>query len=101
MKGKIVVVTGASSGIGEAMAREYAKMGAKVVMGARREEELRRIASEIEAEGGKVAYTACDVVNEADCERLIKTAVETFGGIDIMICNAGLSMRALFDDCDL
>ena len=101
LNGKVVVVTGASSGIGEAMAREYAKMGAMVVMGARREEELQRIAQEIEAEGGKVAYAACDVVKEEDCKRLIDTAVEAFGGIDVMICNAGLSMRALFDDCDL
>ena len=98
---KVIVVTGASSGIGEAMAREYAKMGAKVVMGARREEELQRIAAEIEAAGGKVAYAACDVVKEEECEHLINTAIEAFGGIDIMICNAGLSMRALFDDCDL
>ena len=67
LNGKVVVITGASSGIGEAMAREYAKMGAKVVMGARREEELMRIAEEIEAEGGKVAYAACDVVNEEEC----------------------------------
>lgn len=101
LNNRVVVVTGASSGIGEAMAREYAKMGAKVVMGARREEELRRIASEIEAEGGKVAYAACDVVKEEDCKHLVDTAIEAFGGIDIMICNAGLSMRALFDDCDL
>ena len=64
LNNRVVVVTGASSGIGEAMAREYAKMGAKVVMGARREEELRRIAWVIEAEGGKVAYAACDVVKE-------------------------------------
>ena len=94
-------MTGASSGIGEAMAREYAKMGAKVVMGARRAEELQRIASEIEAAGGKVAYAACDVVNEEECKHLIDVAIEQFGGIDVMICNAGLSMRALFDDCDL
>ena len=101
LNGKVVVVTGASSGIGEAMAREYAKMGAKVVMGARREEELKRIAQEIEAEGGKVAYAACDVAKEEECKHLIDTAIEAFGGIDVMICNAGLSMRALFDDCDL
>ena len=62
MDGKVVVITGASSGIGEAMAREYAKMGAKVVMGARREEELQRIAEEIKTAGGSVAYAACDVV---------------------------------------
>lgn len=101
LKDKVVVVTGASSGIGEAMAREYAKMGAKVVMAARREEELRRIATEIESAGGSVAYTACDVVKEEACKHLIDVAVERFGGVDVMICNAGLSMRALFDDCDL
>lgn len=101
LNNKVVVVTGASSGIGEAMAREYAKMGAKVVMAARREEELRRIASEIESSGGKVTYTAGDVVCEEDCKHLMQHAVDTFGGIDVLICNAGLSMRALFDDCDL
>ena len=101
LNGKVVVITGASSGIGEAMAREYAKMGAKVVMGARREEELQRIAQEIKAAGGDVAYAACDVVNEEECKHLIQTAIDAFGGIDVMICNAGLSMRALFDDLDL
>ena len=100
-KDKVIVVTGASSGIGEAMAREYAKMGAKVVMCARREDELKRIAQEIESTGGKVAYCACDVVKEEECKHLMDVAVEKFGGIDILICNAGLSMRALFDECDL
>ena len=101
LEGKVVVVTGASSGIGEAMAREYAKMGAKVVMAARREEELQCIAAEIRQSGGEVTYSACDVVSEDDCKRLMERAVEAYGGIDVLICNAGLSMRALFDDCDL
>ena len=101
MRGKVVVITGASSGIGEAMAKEYAAMGACVVLGARREEELQRVADEIIARGGKVAYTACDVTCEQDCKALIDKAVESFGRIDVMICNAGLSMRALFDDCDI
>lgn len=98
---KVIVITGASSGIGEAMAREYAKMGAKIVMASRREEELQRIAHEIESTGGQVTYAACDVVNEQECQHLMDVAVERFGGIDILICNAGLSMRALFDECDL
>ena len=101
LEGKVVVVTGASSGIGEAMAREYAKMGAKVVMAARREEELNRIAQEITAQGGEVEYVACDVTKEQECKHLIERAVKRFERIDVMICNAGLSMRALFDDCDL
>ena len=96
-----MVITGASSGIGEAMAKEYAAMGACVVLGARREEELQRVADEISSKGGSVAYTVCDVTREEDCKRLIDKAVESFGRIDVMICNAGLSMRALFDDCDL
>lgn len=101
MSDKVIVITGASSGIGEAMAREYAKMGANVVMAARRGDELERIAQEIEAQGGKVAYCVCDVTKEEECKHLIEVAIERFGRIDIMICNAGLSMRALFDDCDL
>lgn len=101
LEGKVIVVTGASSGIGEAMAREYAKMGAKVVMAARRKEELSRIAQEITAQGGEVEYVACDVTKEQECKHLIERAVERFERIDVMICNAGLSMRALFDDCDL
>lgn len=101
MRGKVVVITGASSGIGEAMARRYAELGARVVLGARREQELRRVAEEIEQRGGRVAYEVCDVSRELDCKALITKAVESFGGVDIMICNAGLSMRALFDDCDL
>ena len=95
------MITGASSGIGEAMAREYAKMGAKVVMAARRSEELERIAAEIRNAGGSVAFAACDVTKEEECKHLMEVAVEAFGGIDVLICNAGLSMRALFDDCDL
>ena len=101
MRDKVVVITGASSGIGEAMAREYAAMGARVVLGARREQELRRVAEEIEHRGGKVVYSVCDVSKEEDCKYLVNKAVESFGGVDIMICNAGLSMRALFDDCEI
>ena len=95
------MITGASSGIGEAMAREYAKMGAKVVMAARRSEEMERIAADIRNAGGSVAFAACDVTKEEECKHLMEVAVEAFGGIDVLICNAGLSMRALFDDCDL
>ena len=101
LNGKVVVITGASSGIGEAMAREYAAMGAKVVLGARQADKLETLCKEITAKGGKAAWSATDVTKVEDCERLIKTAVEAFGGIDVMICNAGISMRALFDDLDL
>jgi short-subunit dehydrogenase len=99
--GKVIVITGASSGIGEAMARLYSKMGAKVVLGARNDEKLARLAQYIEKEGGTVAYIAADVTKEEDCKELIAKAVAVFGGIDVLICNAGISMRAVFDNVDL
>lgn len=101
LNSKVVIITGASSGIGEAMAKLYAQMGAKVVLGARSEDKLRTLAEEIVNNGGQAAYCATDVTSEQDCKRLIDTAVTAFGGIDILICNAGISMRAIFDDVDL
>ena len=100
LNGKVVVITGASSGIGEAMAREYAAMGAKVVLGARQGDKLAALCEEITAKGGKATWSVTDVTKVEDCEKLIRTAVDAFGGIDVMICNAGISMRALFDDLE-
>lgn len=101
LKDKIIIITGASSGIGEAMAREYAAQGAKVVLGARSVQPLQLIAGDIRSKGGQAAYCAVDVVNPAECKELIDTAVREFGGVDVLVCNAGISMRALFDDVDL
>ena len=101
LNGKVVVITGASSGIGKAMAIEYAAMGAKVVLGARQSDKLEALCNEITAKEGKAVWCETDVTKVEDCEQLIKTAVDNFGGIDILICNAGISMRALFDDLDL
>lgn len=101
LKGKIVVITGASSGIGEAMAHLYSQMGAKVVLGARSEEKLSLLSQTIRSEGGEVEYVVTDVTKEEECKRLVERAVEVFGGIDVMICNAGISMRALFDDVEM
>ncbi len=101
LDGKSVVVTGASSGIGEALAREYAQLGASVVLGARQEEQLQRVVAEIRAAGGACEYMVTDVVKEADCKALVMKCVERFGGVDVLICNAGISMRALFDDVEL
>lgn len=101
LKDKTIVITGASSGIGEAMAREYAAAGARVVLGARSAERLAALAEEIRAKGGQAAWCAVDVTVPEQCKALIDKAVEAFGGIDVLICNAGISMRALFDDVDL
>lgn len=101
LNGKVVVITGASSGIGEAMAREYSKLGARLVLGARNEAKLSQLLRDICSEGGRAIYVATDVTKEDDCRRLIERAVEEFGGIDILICNAGISMRAAFDDVEM
>ena len=100
-KNKVVIVTGASSGIGEAMAREFAAQGARVVLGARSVQKLQLIAGDIRSRGGQAAYCGGDVTDGGECRRRIDTAVREFGGIDVLVCNAGLSMRAIFDDVDL
>jgi short-subunit dehydrogenase len=101
MKDKVVIITGASSGIGKALAFEYAGHGAKVVIGARNHKKLTEIAEEIKLKGGDIAFAQTDVSKEADCKNLILTAVERFGKIDVLINNAGISMRALFEAVDL
>jgi short-subunit dehydrogenase len=100
-KDKVVIITGASSGIGEATAREFAKYGSKVVLAARSGEKLERIVDEINAESGTACYVKTDVSNEDDCRKLVETAVSKYGTVHILINNAGLSMRAVFDDVDL
>lgn len=100
-KDKVVIITGASSGIGKALALEYATRGAHVVMAARNEERLRQAAEEVSASGVKVLAIVTDVSLEADCKNLINKSIEEFSGIDVLINNAGISMRALFADTDL
>lgn len=101
MKGKVVVITGASSGIGKALAQLFAQKGSKVVIGARNHEKLMDVAEQIKLSGGQVAFVQTDVSDENDCKNLILTAVNTFGTVDILINNAGISMRALFLEADL
>ena len=90
VEGKVVVITGASSGIGETSARYLASKGAKVVLAARRIENLEKIAAEIKANGGEAAIMQTDVTKRADLEALINKAVATFGRVDVMVNNAGL-----------
>ncbi|RZK60320.1 MAG: SDR family oxidoreductase [Pedobacter sp.] len=101
-KNKVVVITGASSGIGKALAEELTKRGANVVLGARQYVTLCEITAELEAKYAvKALAVQCDVSKESDCEMLVKQTLITFGKIDVLINNAGLSMRALFNDVDL
>jgi short-subunit dehydrogenase len=101
MKNKVVIVTGASSGIGLATAKEFARLGSKVVMAARNYEKLSVIEKEMKNLGYEALAIKTDVCKMQDCENLILQTVEAYGGIDILVNNAGISMRALFTDLDL
>lgn len=90
IEGKVVVITGASSGLGEATARHLAKRGAAVVLAARRADRLVAIAGDIRAAGGNVEVVQTDVTRPDDLRALIDTAVRVFGKIDVLINNAGL-----------
>jgi len=99
-KDKVVIITGASSGIGLAAARAFASRGAKVVIAARRQDKLLEIDSELSKISDTLAVKT-DVSVEADCKNLIEQAIARFGKIDILVNNAGISMRAMFKDLDL
>lgn len=101
MKDKIVIITGASGGIGEALAKKFSSEGSIVVIAARQIEKLETLKMELEAAGAKVLAVACDVSKESDCKNLIDQTIKAFGKIDVLINNAGISMRALFNDLDL
>ncbi|PYE22378.1 NADP-dependent 3-hydroxy acid dehydrogenase YdfG [Rhizobium sp. PP-CC-3A-592] len=90
IENKVVVITGASSGIGEATARHLAGHGAKVVLGARRVERLGALVSDIEAAGGQALAVATDVTNRTDVATLLDASVKAFGRIDVLINNAGI-----------
>ncbi len=87
---KIVVITGASSGIGESTAKLLARHGAKVVLGARRKNRIDAVVKEISAAGGKAIGLAADVTKRAEVEALIKGAVDSFGRVDVIVNNAGI-----------
>ncbi|MDQ3933327.1 MAG: SDR family oxidoreductase [Actinomycetota bacterium] len=90
IKDKVVVITGASSGIGEATAKQLASDGAKVVLGARREDKLKQIVDEIENDGGEAVSKELDVTRPSDNDDIVQLAKETFGGVDVVFLNAGL-----------
>lgn len=87
---KVVIITGASSGIGEATAKELAQHGAKVVLAARREERLQELAESIKQDGGEAIYQVTDVTKQEEVEQLAQLALDTYGQIDAIFNNAGL-----------
>jgi NADP-dependent 3-hydroxy acid dehydrogenase YdfG len=98
MSDKVVAITGASSGIGEAAARLLAKSGARLVLGARRRDQLVAIAKEIEAEGGTAVPVELDVTNRASLQAFAQMALSQFGRIDVLVNNAGVMLLAPLSD---
>ena len=90
IENKVVVITGGSSGIGEATARHLASLGAKIVLGARREDKLKAIVKDIQDAGGSADYSVTDVTIKSDVDALVQKAIDSFGRLDVIINNAGL-----------
>ena len=97
IENKVVVITGASSGLGEATARHLSALGATVVLGARRVERLQTLVAELTAGGAKALAVATDVTDSEQVKRLVQAAVETYGRIDVMLNNAGLMPHSPLD----
>jgi len=101
MNGKVVIITGGSSGIGKALAAEFGMRGSKVMITGRNGYNLEKAVSELTAKGVEVIGFRGDVGLEDDNKRMAEEAIEKFGTIDILVNNAGISMRALFEEADL
>ena len=98
LTGSVVVVTGASAGIGRETALEFARHGARVVVAARREERLRELAERIRGIGGEALVVPCDVARAGDIERLVSEAFDRFGRIDVLVNNAGFGFSGTIEE---
>jgi short-subunit dehydrogenase len=101
MKDKIVIITGGSSGIGKACAEVFGKAGAKIVITGRKEANLLSASQELTSQGIDNLAIVADVSIESDNVKVVSQTLQKYGGIDVLINNAGISMRALFEDVDL
>ena len=101
MKNKVVIITGASSGIGKACAWAFAQAGAQVVLAARNLKKLNLVSKELQEAGFTALAVQADVSNEVDCHRLISETVLVFQGVDVLINNAGISMRATLEKAEI
>ncbi|MBS7562996.1 SDR family oxidoreductase [Mucilaginibacter sp. Bleaf8] len=101
IEGKVVAITGASSGIGKATAELLAAQGATVVLGARRADRLEMITDAIRYNGGEAAYMEVDVTRREEVERLVALAIERYGKLDVMINNAGVAQLGRMEELDI
>lgn len=101
IKGKVIIITGASSGIGESIAKKLAEQGAKVVLGARREDRLQSIVNHIRKSNGKAEYAITDVKKRENLNNLVELAKSKFGKLDVLINNAGVSQLSRIDELDV
>lgn len=101
IKEKVIIVTGASSGIGKAISLALASEGARVVLGARRTEHLEMIVDEISAAGGEAVFLKADVKKKNDLIQLVNKAMETYGKLDVIVNNAGISQLSRIDELDV
>ena len=101
LKGKVVAITGASSGIGKAIAGELARNNVKVVLGARRGMALKTIADDIKKAGGEAIYVPMDVRQRQDLARLVGAAISHYGRLDVIVNNAGISQLSRIDELDV
>ena len=101
MKNKVVIITGASSGIGKACALEFANGGASVVLAARNQSRLDSVVDQIKSTKGQAISVVADVSKEEDCKNLIEVAIANFGKIDVLVNNAGISMRAILENTEI
>ena len=98
VEGKVIIITGASSGIGQLTAKRAAEMGGKIVLAARSEEKLKETVAEIKAAGGEASYIVTDVAKKDDVFAMAKFAVDTYGRIDVLVNNAGTMPLAFFSE---
>ena len=101
MKNKVVLITGASSGIGKSCAELFANKGSKVVLAARNITQLDIIVEKLKAKGCDISAIKSDVSIEKDCQLLVQQTIEKYGQLDVLVNNAGISMRATLEDVDL
>ncbi|MBX7206086.1 MAG: SDR family oxidoreductase [Bacteroidia bacterium] len=101
LSNKVIIITGASSGIGEACALHLASHQCKLVLAARSIDKLKAVAQACKAKGAEVITVSCDVAKEEDCKQLVEESIRAFGTIHVLLNNAGISMRAVFEQTDL